>query len=232
MASAGLAWAVIAAMVVLVPWLGGRAYRRLERGEIGRVALYQLTLVFEALYAGAAVAEALVSGQPDQVLPVLHRVAPVLPAGIQAVVPAVVVGAFIGLALPVLIPSARRKLAAATEELALLPRSARERRWFAAVAVAAGVGEELLYRGFLWYALSMELPGLALGWRWAIAAAIFGLGHTYQKAKGVVVTGLMGAGFMGLYLATGTLLPVIILHALVDLRVLLLAPAGRQPPAA
>lgn len=66
--------------------------------------------------------------------------------------------------------------------------------WIIGVAVlAAGVGEELLYRGFLMDRLS-RVAGLR-GRVWLviiIQAALFGLPHAYQGWGGVVVTGSVG----------------------------------------
>jgi membrane protease YdiL (CAAX protease family) len=96
----------------------------------------------------------------------------------------------------------------------ILPTNAGEARTFGALALTAGVCEEVLYRGFLLYYLNQWLPGGA-----AVAAAIviFGLAHMYQGARGIVLTGLAGGVAMALYLLTGSLIASMILHATVDL---------------
>jgi membrane protease YdiL (CAAX protease family) len=76
---------------------------------------------------------------------------------------------------------------------------------------------------------------------WALVAAsavIFGLAHVYQGIGGVLVTTLMGALLGVVYLATGSLLAAMAVHALMDLRLLLVpAPPDEgaawdpQPPA-
>src|SRR5438132_1468120 len=90
------------------------------------------------------------------------------------------------------------------------------------VAVTAGVCEEVLLRGF----------GFAyVRWLWpsspdwavvAMTAAVFGLDHLYQGARGVILTGLVGAVLGSVVTSTGSLLPAMAVHALVDLRVLAL----------
>ena len=96
----------------------------------------------------------------------------------------------------------------------ILPRTPRELRTFGALAVTAGICEEILYRGYLLYYLRLLLPGAAA----AIAAiAVFGLAHAYQGRRGILLTGIAGAGAMGLYLLTGSLAASIVLHAVVDL---------------
>jgi membrane protease YdiL (CAAX protease family) len=96
----------------------------------------------------------------------------------------------------------------------ILPTTPAEMRAFSALAVTAGVCEEILYRGYLLYYLRQVLPGAA-----AVAAAIaaFGLAHAYQGRRGIVLTGLAGATAMAFYLLTGSLGASIVLHATVDL---------------
>jgi membrane protease YdiL (CAAX protease family) len=132
-----------------------------------------------------------------------------------------------GLAVPVLVglasPSARARLAKPLEALSwYLPNSLAERRWFAAVAVSAGVCEEVLYRGFLLRYLTALLPGLGGTGAVLVAALVFALAHTYQGPLGSVATALLALGFTALFVASHALWLPIVVHALVDLRVLLL----------
>ena len=103
----------------------------------------------------------------------------------------------------------------------LIPRSRTERRWFAAVAVTAGITEEVFYRAFGLTLLLAVLPG-GQWWAVLVAAVLFALGHVYQGAQGVLATGVLAVGFGALYLLTGSLLPSMLLHVLMDLRVLLI----------
>lgn len=114
--------------------------------------------------------------------------------------------------------------------VALLPRSATERRLFALVGVTAGVCEEWLYRGFLLAVVAALAPGLPTGWLVAVGALAFGLAHAYQGVGGVLLTGVLGGVFAALYLQTGSLLLPVLLHAAVDLR-FLLVPASALPSA-
>lgn len=87
------------------------------------------------------------------------------------------------------------------------------RLWhLAAIAVAAGCGEELLFRGLLQQALVEQL-GLWIGV--TLAAVAFGVCHWVTRTYAVL------AGLIGLYLgfllvATGNLLAPMIAHALYD----------------
>jgi membrane protease YdiL (CAAX protease family) len=112
--------------------------------------------------------------------------------------------------------------------LAVLPRTAGERRLFTVVGVTAGVCEEWLYRGFFLAVVAAAGGGLPT-WVLVLAAAVaFGLAHAYQGRAGIVGTGLLGGGMAAMYLQTGSLLLPVVLHALIDLR-FLLVPAGALP---
>jgi uncharacterized protein len=106
----------------------------------------------------------------------------------------------------------------------LVPDTKKERPWFGAVSVGAGISEELAFRGFLFYYFSIYLPHINVVEKVFLAGLIFGLGHLYQGWKGIVGTGILGLVFGGLYVITGSLLLPMVLHAMVDLRVLLIFP--------
>lgn len=82
----------------------------------------------------------------------------------------------------------------------------------AAVALAAGVGEELLFRGVLQAGLvAVSGPVVAL----IVASLLFGLAHALTPSYFVLAT-LMGLYLGGVYLATGNLLVVILVHFFYD----------------
>jgi uncharacterized protein len=109
---------------------------------------------------------------------------------------------------------------------ALLPDSMAERRWFAAVCVGGGVFEELAYRGFLFYYLSLVFPPINGLEKALVASLLFGVGHLYQGWKGVLSTGVAGLVMASLYLVSGSLLLPIFSHTLANMRVLLIFPSG------
>jgi uncharacterized protein len=100
---------------------------------------------------------------------------------------------------------------------ALIPVTAMERLLWAAVAISAGICEELVFRGWLLATLhgTIGLNGTALI---LVASGVFGLAHAYQGVTGVILTAFAGAFFCILYVATGSLLIPILLHAAVDVR--------------
>jgi len=91
------------------------------------------------------------------------------------------------------------------------------RLWqLAAVALAAGFGEELLFRGLV-QAGSAELIGGSLG-TWialAIASLVFGAFH-YLNLTYALLAAAAGAYFGWLLIATDSLWPAIVAHALYD----------------
>lgn len=115
--------------------------------------------------------------------------------------------------------------------LALLPRTTAERRLFTVVGVTAGVCEEWLYRGFLLAVVAAVGGGLPTPVLVVLGAVAFGLAHAYQGVAGIVTTGVLGGVMAALYLGTGSLLLPVVLHALLDLR-FLLVPAAALPDVA
>ena len=120
----------------------------------------------------------------------------------------------------------------------LLPSTSAERKWYAAAAITAGICEELLYRGFLIRYLHVTFPGLDFLIISIISGVIYGLSRSYQGLKGIGQTALMGFSFAIIYFlsgnllsiiagnqvsdVTGSLLPVMVFHALAELRTLFL----------
>jgi membrane protease YdiL (CAAX protease family) len=107
----------------------------------------------------------------------------------------------------------RRQFQATPGVVPLLPHTEPEARLFTGLGITAGVCEEILYRGFLLWYLAAFLPYAAAV---VLAVVVFGVAHIYQGAKGIVRTGAAGTVAMVLYLATGSLIAPIVLHATVD----------------
>ncbi len=101
--------------------------------------------------------------------------------------------------------------------------------WIVAVAwLGAGLGEELLFRGFLFDRL-LRLPGVAgtMPVALIVQAVVFGLAHIYQGWGGVLMTGAVGLllGWVRLR-AGGAIWAAVLAHAAVDTIMLSLAYAG------
>lgn len=104
------------------------------------------------------------------------------------------------------------------------------------MAFAAGTCEEVVFRGFFTYYFAMLLGGSNL-WQmenpllqWpviaaiAIPAGIFSIAHLYQGWKMVGKIGGLAIAFGIIFVASGSLLIVVILHFLIDLFACLISP--------
>lgn len=114
------------------------------------------------------------------------------------------------------------ELPAVGDITALLPRTRGELKYGAGLSINAGVVEELLFR--------LGIPALLFGitgngaLAFVVASILFGLLHVYQKFWGVLGATILGLVFSLVYLLTGSIWVVIVAHALVDLRSLILLP--------
>lgn len=147
----------------------------------------------------------------------------------------VVEGITAGIMLVILLPAAlalrsekiRAKAGRAAKKLAfLLPSTREERGWWWLVCITAGVCEEVVYRGFLLHYMHVVPWHINLNWALVLAALIFGVGHLYQGVGGAIQTAVIGFVLGCLFLITGSLLVPIVLHVVLDLRVLVMLPEG------
>ena len=114
----------------------------------------------------------------------------------------------------------------------ILPRNRDERRVFALLAITAGITEEFVWRGFLLVLLVALFPQLPLAAAVVAMAAVFGWAHLYQGRAGILATGVLGGLLAMLYVASGSLLPSIALHAAIDLAAMWRPLPTGTPPAA
>jgi membrane protease YdiL (CAAX protease family) len=98
--------------------------------------------------------------------------------------------------------------------------------------VLAGLGEELVYRGYLMNRVAdlIENRRIAWGASLVLVSVLFGFAHLYQGRTGVLDEGLMGLLLGALYLGCGRSLAVpIIAHGVQDTVDLLLIYLGQYP---
>jgi membrane protease YdiL (CAAX protease family) len=190
-----------------------------------RIRAYQITIAWQIVAVAlllATVPAALLFAPPAEVARLGIHPSPTI--GI-----AIVVGLLAGAMLPVVLtrrdPKAREKLERQLDTIGFfLPRSDEERRWFAALSVVVGICEEIIFRGWLIRWLAGAPLGLGLIAAVVVAAAIFGIDHGYQGVAGIIATTVLALVFTILFFAMGTLWVPIAVHAVIDLRVLLLIP--------
>jgi membrane protease YdiL (CAAX protease family) len=99
--------------------------------------------------------------------------------------------------------------------LQLIPRTGAEKRLFVGLSLAAGLGEELAYRGYALSVIQLLVPGPWTGA--ALSSVAFGVLHAYQGPVGMVRTSVIGLILAGSVIFSGSLLPAIIGHTLIDL---------------
>ena len=95
-----------------------------------------------------------------------------------------------------------------------LPKSQGELRWFTGLSVSAGICEEIIFRGFLWGALSQFVNiWIAV----VVVNIIFALTHIGSGKQNLISSFVLGLVFSGIYYISGSLWPAIILHAALDI---------------
>lgn len=99
---------------------------------------------------------------------------------------------------------------------AMLPQTVQEKRYWLFISITAGLTEEFMYRGFLLYILDYLFPAAGIIVCVLASAIIFGLAHSYQGISGIAKTGILGLVFSSIYIATGSILPGMVLHFLID----------------
>ncbi len=158
------------------------------------------------------------------------------------------IGVILVLVVPILLLRRRLDEVAAIGDIrAILPRNRGELPYGAGLGLTAGIVEELLFRlalPALLFGVLQGVPG-AGALSFGIAALVFGVLHLYQGPLGILFSFILGLLFTVLYLVSGSIIAPIVLHAVVDLRSLILIPmalggawsidtppAGRPAPAA
>ncbi len=118
-------------------------------------------------------------------------------------------------AVALLWPKWRAQVASRARRLYLItPVDRTDHLLWAAISVGAGIGEELAYRGVMFW-LAVRLTGslpLAVGF----CTIAFALGHALQGWQSAAVIGVFALGFHGLVLLTGSLIPAMTVHILYD----------------
>ena len=109
---------------------------------------------------------------------------------------------------------------------AVLPERGDALGWAAVLAVTAGVTEEAYFR-LLLPLLATQAFGSAPA-AFGGATLLFGAAHRYQGWRGVAATTVAGAAMVAGYLATGSLVAMMAVHAGGDLGHLLVRPAVRR----
>jgi membrane protease YdiL (CAAX protease family) len=134
--------------------------------------------------------------------------------GLGAVIGLLIVGATAQFRLArTMTPNRRARMRSQMRTIKILPRSTTELVVFLGVSLTAGVWEELVYRGFLFWFL---MPYAGLAGAVVLSTLVFGIGHAYQGWRGVLTTTVLGLLFAIGYAASRSLWWLMAIHALID----------------
>lgn len=228
-------WLIFLFLGVVIPW---RGYIRLKKllalpsvDSREKLALYAVTIAFQWVLVGVVGWRAFSRELTLQEMGLGSQ--PLARIVLAGVLGAILIGGLQWLNLRRIgrmegeAPELLRKLANR-----LLPVSLVEYMPYSALAITAGVCEEFIYRGFGIAAFSKA--GLPLWLVVILSSILFGLAHAYQGRGGIVSTGIFGV-LLGIgRLWFGSLVPVMMWHAGLDLAAGIAAPKYllRQPDAA
>jgi len=215
-------------LVCILPWVGRARYRwlkdQIEVGGTGaRLRFYRRVLVAQlGLVLSVLAIWRLGSIEPAAFGFVAPANTPVMAIALAAFLVSVVVSSLV-------LRSRGDRLLRHVLQMAgpLLPVATRERWLFAVVAVGAGISEELAFRGFLLFYFLTFLPGLGMSVAVLASSAAFGLGHLYQGVRGMVLTAMVGLFLAMLYVLSGSLPVPMVVHAALDLRLLVIVTPER-----
>ncbi len=98
----------------------------------------------------------------------------------------------------------------------VFPITPKEKSAWSLLSISAGITEEILYRGYLFYALAIVFPNLSLIHILFITVFIFGIGHIYL-GKEVIKATILGLILGIFYIVFDSVIPVIIIHIGQDL---------------
>ena len=218
-------WLIFFFLSIVIPW---RGYIRLKKllalpsvDTKEKLALYAVTIAFQWVLFGVVAWRACARGLTlqDMGLGPQPRVGIVL----TGLLGAICIGGLQWLNLRRIgrmegeAPELLRKLANR-----LLPVNLLEYLPYSALAITAGICEEFVYRGFGIAAFSKA--GLPLWLVVVFSSILFGLAHAYQGRGGIVSTGIFGVLLAIGRLWLGSLLPVMMWHAGLDLAAGIAAP--------
>ena len=217
-------------LVLAAPWLGRlwyqRARRRAEAGDpLAKTRLYRELVAEQVVTTCAVCGLWWFGGIPGTRVGLCAPRSWALTAGLAAVIGGLLVSSAMRLR-----PKAQKLREKLRDSVgALLPDSLGEQRWFAVVSIGAGISEELAFRGFLFYYLSVYVPQVNSLEKVLLTSLIFGMAHLYQGWQGVAKTGLIGLILAGFYVLTGSLLLPMVVHAVNDMQVPLIFWPQKMP---
>jgi membrane protease YdiL (CAAX protease family) len=209
---------ILAVLGVVVPWRGALKIRELlAREDVTtpeRLAVYASTLTFQWIAFGIVLWRGSTRGITAE------EFALVVPDAARSGMAALGVTALL---VATQIYSLRRlaRLPAAQQgvlgELArkLMPRNLVEGLAFFALAGTVALCEEVIYRGFVFAVVAKHADSELIGA--VVSSLFFSVAHLYQGWRGMATTFVVGLILAGTRVWTGSLLPCMAAHLVVDL---------------
>lgn len=218
---------LLALLIVRTALKDRREYQRFKRyrATLKRQAMYRKWLI-DSVWSIGGVSLVLLALSWQFVAPLLtewQALIP-LPGGLAWGVVAGVIGGLAALTV-IGIRSARRHpedIPTVGDIGAMLPRNRQELRYGWALSINAGISEELMFR--------LAMPAVVYGASGSallaliVPLALFGALHLYQGPVGIIGTAIIGSIMAVAYIGTGTVIAPILMHALFDLRSLVVIP--------
>jgi len=222
MGETGFDYALLAALLVLVP--ANSLWRSLAgRGTtLSRMARYGRTIGIISVLLALLALDWSVTGRSLESLGL--DIPPSLPglAGLGVAI-------LLTVAMVMMARIAPRRGGSGTDPAALLmPQSPAERWVFILFSLAVGIGWELLYRGYLLWALT---PRLGLPGAIALATLVYGLAHGYKSRRLFIGSLISAMLFVGGYALTGSLWWLMLVHSALPLVGLLAPPRSAEAAA-
>ncbi len=221
MPTTSLPWDCILILLVLaifLPWRGTVRIRKLlarpSTTSSERLRSYASTIIFQWFAVAITAWRTHAHGWSPASLGLIMRNPPLaLLVGI-AVAAILALTQFLSLRVLATTPSAQHGIP--YEMLRkMMPQSGSEIPAFLALVATVSICEDFLYRGFVFASLAILFHGSMTGAAFG-SAALFAIGHLYQGRPGVIMTFLLGLIFASIRVWTGTLIPCILIHLVVD----------------
>jgi membrane protease YdiL (CAAX protease family) len=190
---------------LVLPWAAFRSAAKLSSFPYPpRRKFYFGVLLQHLFFIGATVAVAR-----------LEKV-PLLDLPRQPVQSTAIVAIVFAAAIAFMLPRWRRNVESGEPKVYLfMPGDAAERSLWVLISAAAGIGEEITYRGVMWVLLARLTGSL---WVAAlITSIIFAVSHYMQGWASITAIFGFAIGFHVIVWFTGSLIPAIFLHFLYDL---------------
>jgi uncharacterized protein len=211
-------WLIFLFLGIVVPWRGAVRLKKLLAlpavSTKEKLVLYGWTIASQWVIAGLVAWRALARGLSAGNLGLANR------SGVNATLGSLALALIAGALHWLNLRRVGKSPGEASELMRslakrILPVNSVELLPYCALAVTAGVCEEFLYRGFAMGAFSrVGFPAWVVV---ILTAVLFGLAHAYQGRSGILGTFVMGILFGVVRLAYDTLVPVMMMHAIVDL---------------